>query len=268
MSQAFGLSLDEYIYYGGYPGSMQQLKIDGPDRWLSYIRTDIVSNNLKKDILALIEIKRPMVMRELYRLGAKFSAQILNFNEISAQLQGGNQELISHYLEILDKVYMLKGLLNFSNRTLYRGGHVKFQVHNNALMSQANKSNFVQARADSTRWGRLVESAVGAHLINTIDTATRIYYWRFPAKIGERGRQSKVTYEVDFIVERYDDVFAIEVKSGKKRHSGERVGLNKFKEYHPKVSKCVLVGPGGDVELEEFLTKSAHDWCLEWSGDN
>jgi uncharacterized protein len=61
-----------------------------------------------------------------------------------------------------------------------------------------------EAQADREYWGRLVESAVGAHLANAAATgACAVHYWR------ERN------HEVDFVVKAGRRLTAIEVKSGR-----------------------------------------------------
>lgn len=142
MSEAFGLSLDEYIFYGGYPGSMEHLKEKGHTAWAGYIKADIVSNNLERDVIDLIDIERPKVLEELYELGAFYSGQLLSFDAISQRLQRGSHALLPRYLDILSKVYMLTGLRRFSTRRTDHGGTVKFQVLSNALLSVAQGFTF------------------------------------------------------------------------------------------------------------------------------
>ena len=93
--------------------------------------------------------------------------------------------------------------------------------------------------------GRLVESAVGAHLANAAASGIcELFYWR------ERSR------EVDFVVRSGRSVIAIEVKSG--RAPGGFPGLGAFAEaFKPK--RTLLVG-GDGIPLEEFLTRPVQHW--------
>lgn len=94
-------------------------------------------------------------------------------------------------------------------------------------------------------WGRLVESAVGAHLVNSVtNSATEVTYWR------ERDQ------EVDFVVRTGSSLTAIEVKSG--RHSVEVTGLARFRRAFPE-ARTLIVGSGG-IALEEFLAAPTESW--------
>lgn len=91
---------------------------------------------------------------------------------------------------------------------------------------------------DRTFWGRVVESAVGAHLWNTRDPATRIHYWR---DVEEK-------YEVDFVISRGPHLVGIEVKSGLK--TSEK-GLDVFKLRFSH-AKTMIVGPSGFPSMNFF----------------
>ena len=106
---------------------------------------------------------------------------------------------------------------------------------------------FDEAQADRTFWGRLVESAVGAHLFNTATDNIRLYYWRDGA------------HEVDFVLQRGTRVIAVEVKSGlnTKPVRGMAEFVRRFSS-----SRSLLVGEGG-VPLDEFLTVPASHWFEE-----
>ena len=244
MRDAFGLSVDEFIYYGGYPGAVQHMQHN--ETWLSYIGKSVVENNIHRDIMALIEIKRPKLMRQLYEMGALMSGQLLSFAKILKQLQGGDQELLVDYLDILERVWMLKGLWNYSHHPVHEKGPPKFQVLNTALMSFAYGYSFEHARSRASHWGRLVESAVGAHILNSYDhVSMSLSHWR---RNGD---------EVDFVVRSGPYLVAIEVKSGVQSRSSS--ALSRFHKRYPQ-SKTLLVGAGG-IPVAEFLAKSARHWC-------
>jgi predicted AAA+ superfamily ATPase len=66
MRDAFGLSLDEYVYYGGYPGAISLIK--EPDRWSDYIRDSIIDATINKDILYDTAIGKPALLRQTFEL--------------------------------------------------------------------------------------------------------------------------------------------------------------------------------------------------------
>ena len=244
MSQAFGFSLDEFIYYGGYPGAAKLIHKN--KEWRQYVRTSIINNNIHGDVLGLLDIEHPKILKKLYEIGSKYSAQIFEFQKISAATQGGRQPLLEEYLDILERVYMLTGLFSWANSMHRRSGSPKFQVLNNALMSCTHGYTLEEAKADQEYWGRLVESAVGAHILNSYDDpSAQLYYWR------QNG------HEVDFVVERGPKLVAIEVKSGRKVKAHE--GMHEFqRRFQP--TKTLVVGTGG-IPLEEFFSISAEKWC-------
>ena len=93
--------------------------------------------------------------------------------------------------------------------------------------------------------GRLVESAVGAHLANAAAAGRcRHFYWR------ER------SIEVDFVVERADEELAIEVKSGRRRDG--LPGVGSLLRAYPR-ARPLLVGADG-VPVEEFLSRGVGEW--------
>lgn len=244
MSQAFGFSLDEYCYFGGYPGAAS-LK-DNPELWRDYVLGAIVAPAIERDLLAMTRIDKPALLRRLVEVGASYSAQIVAYNKIMGHLQdAGNTTTLARYLYLLSRVGLLAGLPNYhKSRHRRRASSPKFNVLNTAVMTAASGYGFIEARNDRSFWGRIVESAVGAHLFNTATSDTRVHYWR-------DGND-----EVDFVLERGPRVVAIEVKSGA-RASLTR-GMDQFgRRYNPH--KIVRVG-GEGIPLDEFLSQPAGRW--------
>lgn len=243
MRDAFGLTLDEYVYYGGYPGPAQM--INDERRWRKYIKDSLVSPAIEKDVIMTSNIYKPALMKQLFELGCGYSAEILSLTKVMGQLQdAGNVTTLAAYLDILDQCALLTGLQKYANEEARKRGSIpKYQVYNNALLTAYKGRNFVVDRTDTNAWGRWVESAVGAHLLSMADELDYdVYYWR------EKSR-TKNDNEVDFIVVRDGEITAIEVKSGRR---GMNSGLPSFVEtFHPK--RSFVVGTGG-VSLEDFLS--------------
>ena len=237
MRDAFGLPLDHYIYYGGYPGSVPMMG-DG-DRWREYVRNSLVDSAITKDVLMTSTVYKPALLRQLFELGCCYSGSLLSLNKMLGQLQdAGNVTTLAGYLTLLDECNLLKGIRKYSADFSRKYASIpKYQVYNNALRSVYAGKSFEQARTDPRLWGRWVESAVGAYLVSHADEAgLKVYYWRDKAD------------EVDFVVERRGNVVAIEVKSGIKAYNK---GLSTFRErFHP--SRTLIVGTGG-ITIEEFL---------------
>jgi len=243
MSDAFGLDLDQYVYFGGYPGTARL--IHDIERWRSYVREALIEPNIERDVLAMTRVDKPALLKRLFYLGATYSGRELAYNKMLGQLHdAGNTVTLARYLELLGNAGLLTGLSKHNERpVLTRGSSPKFNVLNTALMSVASGYTFAEARADRSQWGRMVESAVGAHLLNTASPRTEVRYWRD----GDD--------EVDFVLRRGPRTVAIEVKSGRMR--GRRSGLAAFeRRFSPQASFVV----GQDVALGEFLSQPADHW--------
>lgn len=237
MHEAFGWTLDQYIYYGGYPGSAHLIKNER--RWRQYVKDAIVEPAISKDVLLTTTIYKPAVLRQLFELGCGYSGELLSFNKMLGQLtDAGNVTTLASYLQLLDEAELLCGLKKYANDNARKYSSIpKYQIYNPALMSVFQGRGFAQERTTPDRWGRWVESAVGAYLVgHAADWDYKVYYWR------------DTPYEVDFVLARRETIVAIEVKSG---HRSTNEGLPRFREkFAPK--HTLIVGSGG-ISVEEFL---------------
>lgn len=244
MQDAFGVTVDEYIYYGGYPGPAHLMKDER--RWRKYIKDSLVAPAIEKDVIMTSNIYKPALMKQLFELGCGYSAEILSLTKLMGQLQdAGNVTTLAGYLGILDECALLTGLQKYARDEARKRGSVpKFQVYNNALLTAYRGRGFITDRTDTRAWGRWVESAVGAHLLSMAEELDyEVYYWREPLRTKEEKDK-----EVDFVVVSGGEATAIEVKSGRR---GMNLGLPAFVEaFHPR--RSFVVGTGG-VSLEDFL---------------
>jgi len=245
MRAAFGFSLEEYLFFGGYPGAAPLA--EDPARWVRYIRDALIETTIARDVLLLTRVDKPALLRRLFDLGCRYSGQVLSYTKMVGQLQdAGNTTTLAHYLDLLGAAGMLTGLPKYAGQMVRsRGSSPKLQVMNTALVSAQSGLTPAEARGDHEFWGRLVESAVGAHLANAAAAGVcEVFYWR------ERNR------EVDFVVKSGRMLTAIEVKSGR---VGECLpGIAAFaKAFKPK--RTLLVG-GDGIPVEEFLLRPVEHW--------
>lgn len=245
MREAFGWSLEHYLYFGGYPGAAPLIK--DPPRWSRYIADSLIETSISRDVLLLTRVDKPALLRRLFELACRYSGQILSYTKMLGQLQdAGNTTTLAHYLDLLAGAGMVCGLPKYAGdvaRT--RGSSPKLQVLNTALMTVTSGVSLEAARADREFHGRLVESAVGAHLANAAAAGEcELFYWR------ERGQ------EVDFIVRSRNRLTAIEVKSGRapQAHAGTAAFADAF-----KVRRTLLVG-GDGIPVEDFLGRTVGEW--------
>jgi len=218
MEKAFGWNANTYAWFGGYPGSAAL--IDDEERWKRYIRDSLIETSISKDILMLTRIDKPALLKNLFELGCLYSGQILSFTKMQGQLQdAGNTTTLSHYLKLLETAGLLGGIEKYAHTTIRkRSSSPKFQVHNNALLSAQQTKKFSEIQINPVEWGRIVESAIGAYLVNqALREYYSVYYWR------DRND------EVDFIMEKQGKIIAIEVKSSfSKNKKGMLAFKNKF----------------------------------------
>jgi predicted AAA+ superfamily ATPase len=245
MRAAFGWSVDEFIFYGGYPGAAPL--VSEPRRWARYVLDSLVETSISRDVLLLTRVDKPALLRRLFELVCRYSGQVLSYNKMLGQLQeAGNTTTLAHYLELLAGAGMVTGLAKYAaDAARSRGSSPKLQVLNTALMTAASGLTLAEARRDAEGWGHLVESAVGAHLANAAAGGEcALYYWR------DRGA------EVDFVVRAGRRLTAIEVKSGRapQAHPGIAAFQAAFKPH-----RTLLVG-GGGIPVEEVLARPVAHW--------
>ena len=245
MQAAFGFTIEEYLYFGGYPGAAPL--VGEPERWRRYILDALVETTIARDVLLLTRVDKPALLRRLFELGCRYSGQVLSYTKMLGQLHdAGNTTTLAHYLELLGGAGLLVGLAKYSGSAVRaRGSSPKLQVLNTALMTAQSGRFADEVRSDREFQGRLIESAVGAHLANAAATAGYdLCYWRE----GNR--------EVDFVVRFGRKLIAIEVKSG--RAPEARAGLAAFAAaFEP--SRRLLVG-GDGIALEDFLLRPVTHW--------
>ena len=246
MADAFGFDLPAYLYFGGYPGAAALIR--DPPRWRGYILQALVEPNIERDVLSMTRVDKPALLKRLFEVGAAASGQILSYTKLLGQLQdAGNTTTLARYIDLLASAGLLAGLPKYASRPHRRGSSPKLNVLNTALMTAGSGYTFDEARADRTFWGRIVESAAGAHLCNTATPNMGVYYWR------------DGLHEVDFVLKRGPRLAAIEVKSGPRRTFPR--GLATFKErFEPQ--RTLVVGEGG-IPLNEFLAAPAARWLEE-----
>ena len=245
MRDGFGFSLEQYLFFGGYPGAAALIADE--NRWRLYVRDTLIETTISKDVLMLANIHKPPLLRNLFLLGCAYSGQQLSFQKMAGQLQdAGNTTTLAHYLQLLQSAGLLAGLQKYAGHVVrQRSSCPKLVALNNALMTASSPFSCREWRDHPERWGRLVETAVGNHLQQSVlETQIGLYYW------NDR------SLEVDFVLCAGDRLTAIEVKSG--RTPSTFPGIEAFASKF-RVTRKLLVG-GTGIPLEEFLATPAEAW--------
>ena len=238
--QAFGWDLDRWLFFGGYPGAAPFA--DDETLWKRYVADSLVEPAIARDVLQLQTVHKPSLLRHLFAFAAAFPAQYVSYNKMLGQLQdAGNTTTLAHYLKLLQTAFLVSGLELYSaGRGRHRGSSPKLILWNSALIHALSPWSFAEARREGAWWGRVVENAVGAHLLNHLpEPAWQVTYWREGNK------------EVDFVVTQGRAVWALEVKSGRPGHLS---GLAAFRARYPR-AQALLVGSDG-IPLEDFFARS------------
>lgn len=241
---AFGWSLEQYVYFGGYPGSASLVREE--ERWGQYIRDALIETAISKDILLLNRVEKPALLRQLFVLACEYGGQVLSYQKILGQLaDAGNTTTLAHYQRLLESAWLIQGLPKWSGAAVRRrSSSPKWLPLNTGLVTALSNRPFDAWRRDPTAWGRLVEVAVGAHVVNQgLLHGMEVYYWR-------QGH-----YEVDFILRKGNALTAIEVKSGAMRANPP--GLAEFARRYR--ARTLVVG-GSDLGLREFLETPVLRW--------
>ena len=243
MERAFSWDLDRWLFFGGYPGAA--VFVDQEQTWARYVTDSLIETVLARDVLQLQTVAKPALLRHLFMLSAVHPAQIFSYNKMLGQLQdAGNTTTLAHYLKLLESAFLISGLELFKlGRRQKRGSSPKLIVWNNGLVNAISGESLRSSRLDHSWWGRLIENAVGAHLLNHLSGLPySVYYWR------NRG------LEIDFVVKTPKNIWGIEVKSGR---SGNPKGTSQFLKSHPG-ARVMILGHHG-MALEEFFRTDPRD---------
>ncbi len=247
MQEAFDFTQDEYIYFGAYPGAASLIRDEA--RWRAYVQQALIQPSIEKDVTGLNRIEKPSLLRRLFDLACLYSGQELSYTKMIGQLQdAGNTTTLAHYLQLLDQAGLACGLEKYAGEAVrQRASSPKLCIHNTALATAAANYSFEEAKNDRDFWGRLTESCIGAHLINSLPVGQKLMYWRTSP------------HEVDFVIEHGLRRLAIEVKSGRTR--GHVSGLLKFAEMYPN-TRTLVIGDSQscDMSIAEFLSLPTEDW--------
>ena len=236
-ADAFGYSLEDFLYFGGYPGAAM-LK-DEQNRWLSYMHSSIIEPSIANDVLQLADVRKPELMRRLFEVGAPYSGQEISYRKLLGQLDNkGNAATVAHYLSLLSKAGLMSGLQKYDSKLIReKASSPRLMVYDTSLMVAEFGRKRSKLLTDATLKGHLIESAVGAYLINRATAeGFSVFWWRDGSD------------EVDFVIADKEAVTAIEVKSGRVKSTK---GMTRFLVENPD-AHSIVVGLAG-CSIEKFL---------------
>ncbi len=240
LAEAFGVgeaeAADLAVRAGAYPGAFP-LRHDLP-RWTAYIRDAIIEPALGKDILALADLRRPALLRQIFALCAASPARIVSLQKLQGQLQdSGALETIAHYLHLLVEAYLVAPLEKHSARPVRRrSAPPKLVTLSNAILAAADPRGIPDQSREPDRFGAWVENACLAFAWNA---GQSVAYWR------------EEPLEVDGVIEGSWGAWAIEVKTGRVEAADLR-GLLEFTRRDPRYRPLVLCDDADRATVERL----------------
>jgi len=247
IAEVFDVPVDDaaamLVSHGTFPGAVGLL--GDPPRWAAYIRDSIVEPAIGRDILAMAQVRRPGLLRQIFAIAACSPAQIISLQKLQGQLQDrGALQTISHYLQLLQEAYLVAPLQKHSTRPLRRrSAPPKLVPLSNAYCAAIDPLGIPGPDTDPSRFGRWVENACLACAWNA---GQQVTYWR------------EEPLEVDGIIEGSWGRFAIEVKTGPFAAT-DLIGLLEFTRRQPEFRPLVLCDPE-QVSAAERLGIDAISW--------
>ena len=233
----------ESVLFGTYPGAWE-LRRD-PVRWRAYVRDAIIEPAIGRDVLAMAEVRRPALLRQVFAVATGSPAAIVSLQKLQGQLADrGALETIAHYLELLREAYLVAGLEKYSKRVIRRrAAPQKLITLNNACLSAMHAEGPPDPAREAPRFGSWVENACLAFALNA---GQRVTYWR------------EEPLEVDGVLEGSWGSWVVEIKTGP-FDSRDLNGLLEFSRRHPAFQPLVVTRPG-DEERARRLGVRAASW--------
>ncbi len=225
----FGLNLDEYLFFGGYPGALKMRS--ETSRWSDYIRHSLIESVISRDVLLINPVEKPALLRQAFGLCLAHPAEILSYDKMVGQLQdAGNTTTIAQYLRMLENAFFISPLQKYSGNIIrQRSSSPKIIIMDNSLVNASTDKNYAEYMSDSSARGHIFENAVGTALYYlALEKGGRLFYWR------ERAN------EVDFVLQLGSKLAAIEVKSGLPGNSA--LSLKKFVSKYKEALPIIICG--------------------------
>jgi predicted AAA+ superfamily ATPase len=146
MKEAFGWSVDQYIFYGGYPDAAEVITDTEP--WSRYSMDSLIETTISRDILLMNRVDKPALLRRFFELGCAYSGHVLSYQKMLGQLQdAGNTTTLAHYPTLLESAGMLIGLSKYAGQKVRRrASSPKLLVLNTALVTAQSQHTFEKAK--------------------------------------------------------------------------------------------------------------------------
>lgn len=189
------LLLEEYLNFGGYPSLVLKEK----EKEKKAMIDEIYRSFLEKDIVFLLNIKKSDDFTRLFRLIAGEIGNLTNISGLSAVL-GLSLATVKNYLWYLEKTFILKRVNPYYTNIRKEISKAPLYYFKDLGLCNYASGKFGQIRLNEGS-GFILENLVLLELLSGGAHADSVRFWR-----------TKDGAEVDFIIERKNELIPIEVK--------------------------------------------------------
>ncbi len=224
------------VINGGYPEIAKIDSLRGKSLWFNAY----ISTYVERDIRDVGELRDISAFIRFYNIIAPRSCGLLNKSDLASDA-GLSEPTINNYLTMLEMIYQVSLLQPYSSNVSKR--FIKSQklfMSDSGIYSHLLGISTSEELIESKHKGDVIETFVYSELLKHIgysQTQPKIYHYRTNDK-----------KEIDFIVQKADKIFAIEVKSS------QTIKKDAFKhiiDFQNKSSSSIIgiVFYGGDTIL-------------------
>jgi len=223
------------IVNGGYPEIMKIKSKRGKSLWFNAY----ISTYVERDIRDVGELRDISAFIRFYNIIAPRSCGLVNKSDL-ANDASLSEATISNYLSMLEMIYQISLVQPYSSNISKRFiKSPKLFMTDSGLFSHLLDIHSADELHGSVHKGDIVETFVYAELLKHIsysEIQPQLYHYRTNDK-----------KEIDFIVEKRDKVFAIEVKSSKSIKKEAFVHISHFQKKSPKEVIGIVLYAGETV---------------------
>lgn len=242
--------INNWIFTGGYP-RIYDMNIHPSDFYPNYIQTYI-----ERDVRQLKELANLSKFIRFLKLCAARVGQLLNVsalaNESEITVPTANSWL--SVLETSYVVYLLKPYFNNYNKRLVKSPKLYF-YDTGLASSLLGLDDVSQLSTHYLRGGLFENMVISEYLKNSYAEGKepQMYFWR-----------DSNQNEVDLLIERSGDLYAVEIKSSATINNNHFKGLNKFQSISgiDRNNMIVVYGGNTDYKTKDGSYVSWRNWEL------
>ena len=217
------LYLIEYLNYGGFPRIVTENNIEEKIQLIN----EIYNSYIDRDLVSLLNINNPALFKNIFRMLAAMSGNLLNYSELASDAQTSVQTL-KNYLYFAEKTYSLKIINPYFNNLIK-----EIKKTSTAYFNDIGMMNYAAGRfgnlVNEQDLGFVFQNFIFNELRKKISGNTEIKFWRTTDKA-----------EVDFIIDKINETIPVEIKFKHLRKDNIPRSLRSFiKKYKPKTAYIV-----------------------------